>query len=479
MPAPGSEVVERQSPPSRSQPIQSGSWFIAGLADRGPTESVTVRNLAQFVERFGEFVSYGSLYSAADVFFREGGSILNVTRVVGPAAVKATVTIKNAGAENVLKVTARNAGEWGNNLKIKIIAGTGEKYFYQILENGVVKEASPELTNNEAAVAWAKVNSKLFTFEELKVTKPAVAETALATGADDKVNILDANWETAVNNSFPKSLGPGQISMPGRTTEACYKAQLNHALTNNRIALLDSADTPTKATHVANAAIGRALGAAGRKGGLFANWHVVPGLATGTTRTVPPSCVQAGILGRLASEGYSPNKPGAGEKYGQSRYTIELTQPAWTETERDELNTSGVNVSMMKEGVATFMGFRTMTDPATAPAWLLLSNARLYMEIAAKAGIIAERYVFEEIDGKGIVFGKLNGELVGMLLPYFPGSLYGDTFPEAVLVNTGPQVNTQQTISERQINAVIEVRMNPFGERVTIYVSKVATTEGL
>jgi hypothetical protein len=372
MPAPGSEVVERQSPPSRSTPIQSGSWFIAGLADRGPTEAVTVRNLAQFSERFGEFVSYGSLYSAADVFFREGGAVLNVTRVVGPAAVKATVTIKNGAAENTMKVTARNAGEWANALKFKVIAGTGEAYFYQVLEGAVVKEASPELANNAAAVAWAKVNSKLITLEEIKATKPAVAESALATGADDKVNILDTHWEAAVNNSFPKTMGPGQISMPGRTTEAAYKAQLNHALANNRIALLDSADTPTKATHIANAAIGRATGKAGGKGGLFSNWYVVPGLATGTVRTVPPSCVVAGILGRLASEGFSPNKPGAGEKYGQSRYALELTQPAWTETEREELNNAGVNVSVMKTSsagilVPTVMGFRTMVDPATSP----------------------------------------------------------------------------------------------------------------
>lgn len=480
MPAPGSEVVERQSPPSKSNPIQSGSWFIAGLAERGSTtEAITVRNLAQFSERFGEFVSYGTLYNAADVFFREGGSVLNVTRVVGPAAVKATVTIKNAGAENVLKVTARNAGEWGNNLKIKIIAGTGEKYFYQILESGTIKEESPELANNEAAVAWAKVNSKLITLEELKNSKPAVAETALATGADDRASILDAHWEAAINNNFPKSMGPGQISMPGRTTEASYKAQLNHALERNRVALLDSADTATKATHIANAAIGRATGKAGGKGGLFANWYVVPGLATGTQRTVPPSCVEAGILGRMASEGYSPNKPGAGEKYGRSTYAIELSQVAWTEKEREELNNAGVNVAVMQGGDTITMGFRTMVDPATNPTWLLLSNARLYMEIAAKANVIAERYVFEEIDGKGIVFGKLQGELTGMLLPYFPGSLYGETFAEAVLVNTGPQVNTPQTISERQINAIIELRMNPFGERVTIYVSKVATTEGL
>lgn len=442
------------------------------------------RNLAQFVERFGEFVSYGVTYSAADVFFREGGSVLYATRVVGPAAVKATVTIKNAGAENVVKVTARNAGEWANALKIKIIAGTGEKYFYQILEGAVVKEASPELANNEAAVAWAKVNSKLVTLEDLKPgSKPAVAETALATGADDKASITDTHWEAAINNSFPKSMGPGQISMPGRTTEAAYKAQLTHSLERNRVALLDSADTPTKATHIANAAIGRATGKAGGKGGLFTNWYTVPGLTTGTTRTVPPSCVEAGILARLASEGYSANKPGAGEKYGVSNYAIGLSQPAWSETEREELNNAGANVTVMKtigvQSYAVTMGFRTMVDPATNPTWLLLSNARLYMEIAAKANAIAERYVFEEIDGKGIVFGKIQGELTGMLLPYFPGSLYGATFAEAALVNTGPQVNTPQTIEERQINAIIELKMNPFGERVTIYVSKVAVTEDL
>lgn len=480
MPAPGSEVVERQSPSSRSTPIQSGSWFIAGLADRGPTEAVTVRNLAQFSERFGEFVSYGSLYNAADVFFREGGAVLHVTRVVGPAAVKATVTIKNDEAEDTLKITARNAGEWGNSLKFKVIAGSIEgKFVYRVLEGEEIQEESPELASNEAAVAWAKVNSKLVTLEDLGKGIPEVKSTALATGADDKASITDTHWEGAINTSFPKSMGPGQVSMPGRTTEAAYKAQLNHAQTNNRIALLDSADSPTKATHIANAQIGRALGTAGGKGGLFVNWHVVPGLATGTVRTVPPSCVQAGILGRLASEGFSPNKPGAGEKYGQSRYTIELSQPAWTETEHEELNNAGANVSLMKDGTATFMGFRTMVDSATNPTWLLLSNARLYMEIAAKAGVIADRYVFEEIDGKGIVFSKLAGELTGMLLPYFPGSLYGEDFAEAALVNTGPQVNTPQTISKRQINAIIELKMNPYGERVTIYVSKVATTEGL
>ena len=85
---------------------------------------------------------------------------------------------------------------------------------------------------------------------------------------------------------------------------------------------------------------------------------------------------------------------------------------------------------------------------------------------------------FAEIDGKGVVFSRLNGALTGMLLPFYSaGSLYGETFEEAAFVDTGIQVNTPETIADLQINAVIEVRMSPYGERVRIEISKTKTTE--
>jgi len=86
--------------------------------------------------------------------------------------------------------------------------------------------------------------------------------------------------------------------------------------------------------------------------------------------------------------------------------------------------------------------------------------------------------VFEEIDGKGLVFSRFNGALTGMLLPYMP-SLYGEEPAEAFFVDTGPQVNTEKTIAAREINAVITLRMAHMAETVKIEISKVATTEAI
>lgn len=452
------------------------------MADRGSTESaVTVRNLQQFVDEFGEFVSYGTLYNAADVFFREGGSVLHVTRVVGPAAKKAVIKIKNTAesAEDTLEVTAVSPGEWGNDVDVEIKAGeVGGSYVIIVLEDGVAVEESLEVANNEEAVTWASEQSSYIRLKDLGKGDPKTGKAELKEGADDKASATDTHWEAQINNNFPKSMGPGQISMPGRTTDAAYKAQLEHSLSHNRVALLDGTDTSTKATLIGDAAVGRALGVAGGKGGLLGSWYVCPGIAPGTLRTVPPSCVEAGILARLASEGFSPNKPGAGEKYGQSRYAVDLAQPEWTEDDREDLNDAGVNVAIMNGNIAQTMGFRTMVNPLKDETWLELNNSRLYMEIAAKANQIADRYVFEEIDGKGLVFAKLNGELRGMLLGYM-GSLYGNEPAEAFYVDTGSQVNTTKTIAERRIIAVIEVRMSHMAEFVKIEISKIATTEAI
>ena len=73
-----------------------------------------------------------------------------------------------------------------------------------------------------------------------------------------------------------------------------------------------------------------------------------------------------------------------------------------------------------------------------------------------------------------------NAELKAMLVPFYvAGSLYGETFEEAAVVDTGPQVNTEETIANREIKAIIAVRMSHFGERVVIEISKVATTEAV
>jgi hypothetical protein len=100
------------------------------------------------------------------------------------------------------------------------------------------------------------------------------------------------------------------------------------------------------------------------------------------------------------------------------------------------------------------------------------------MAIVAEADAIAEQYVFDQIDGKGVTFKEFGGNLAGMLASYYnEGSLYGDTPDAAYAVDTGSTVNTPDTISNLEIHAVISVKMSPFGELVHIDIVKKLVTD--
>lgn len=478
MTLPGVTVISRESPPSASSIIESGTWFVAGFADRGVAgEPALVRNLAQFVDEFGERVSYSTLYDALDVFFREGGSLAYVSRVVGPTPVKATVTlVDQAGSPaNTLRVDAISYGVWGNDLDV-VVDVTGSNFTIEVKEDDVRVEISPTLANNAEAIAWA-ANSSYIRLTDLGGGDPAEVTASLAGGTDDHASATDASWETALG-WFPADLGPGQVSMPGRTTGQAHQDLLEHAAARNRVALLDLADTADEATLVTAAGVSRLLDTA-PYGAAFAPWAVVPGIASGTTRTVPYCAVVAGQIGRNDALGLSPNIAAAGEA-GISRYAVGLSQVPWTDAEREVLNNGGVNVAKLVNGQIRTYGFRSLVNPLTAAAWLQFTNGRLRMVLSAKGAAIGERFMFDQIDGRGIKMKEFEGELVAMLIPYYDsGSLYGDSPAEAFQVDTGAQVNTPETIAARELHAVMAVRMSPFAEMVEIEIVKVATTEVL
>jgi hypothetical protein len=88
--------------------------------------------------------------------------------------------------------------------------------------------------------------------------------------------------------------------------------------------------------------------------------------------------------------------------------------------------------------------------------------------------------VFATIDGQGLTISAFNGALTGMLLPYYTaGSLYGRTADEAFRVDTGPGVNTDETIADGELRAVIYLRMSAAAELVHIEIVKVALSESL
>jgi hypothetical protein len=151
---------------------------------------------------------------------------------------------------------------------------------------------------------------------------------------------------------------------------------------------------------------------------------------------------------------------------------------SYTDAEREDLNDAGVDIARVIYGQVETYGYRTLAPLESG--WGNLGNARLNMEIVARAEAVGERYVFSQIDGRRVKISQFGAELSAMLVPYYEaGSLYGDTAQDAFFVDVGPGVNTETTIANGELHAVIGVRMSPFAEYVVIEIVKVATDQPL
>lgn len=478
MARPGTDIRLREVPPPRSAPSDTGTWFVAGLSEKGPVEPVFIQSMSEFLAVFGVRVAYGLLYDACDVFFREGGRRVCISRVVGPAAVNASRNLLDGASAISLVVSAIGPGDWANDVDVAVVAGgAGGTFVLVIREAGVEVERSGDLVDTAAAVAWGQGSSYVRITQGASILDPAVAAAALLTGgADDQASITEAHWKIALDK-FVRNLGPGQVSYPGRTTTQAHTDLLAHASAyKGRVAYLDLADTGVKGTLITAAAAQRGLNA--RFGGAFAPWHRVPGVAVGTYRTVPKSAIMAGITARNDA-GQSQNIAVAGEA-GESVYTLALSQPEWNDTDRTELNLAGVNVTRNIYGGFRNYGFRTLVDGVVDPNWVLLGGSRLITAIVAKGDGILERFVFDQIDGQGKLFSDLQAQLTAMLIPYFQeGSLYGTVPEEAFNVDVGPSVNTPTTIANHELHAVLAIRPSDMAEWVLLELVKVATTEAV
>jgi hypothetical protein len=503
LPRPGSVVIARTTPPPRVIPTDTGVWFVAGLTDRGRSDRPQlIQSLSDFIAYYGARQTYSVLYDALELFFRDGGSRAYVGRVVGPAATTASKNLNDAGAAVSLVARAKGPGAFANGITIQIqnpgAGGTAGSFSLLITDpaypqaNGTTasySEQSPDFTTQAAAVAWAGTQSQLLDLSlGASANLPAAAAAApMAGGADDRVNVTDAQWVNALN-LFTRDLGPGQVTQIGRVTNQAYLDTLAHAALNNRTAILDLPDSPVAATLTA-LTIGLRTSPNAKYGAAFGPWVQIPGLVPGSPRIVPPSALVCARINAKDGSGSTPNAPAAGSD-GIARSVVALSQPAYTsgtltiDQTRDDMYAKGVNQIVSRYGVFEVFGWRTLVDPAGADQdWINLGNTRLAMYIVAQALRIAEGYVLDELDGRGRTFKAFEGDIRGVLLDlYGRGSLYdgGSGRPEdAFSVDTGPTVNTPATIANRELHAAISVRMAQDAELVVIEVAKVPITTSL
>ena len=472
MPRPGTDVLIVDGVPPGAAALNTGTAFMVGVTERGPVDkALKVPSVTKYRELYGERIGGSLLYDSVSAYFSEGGGDLYVARVSGDGAAVATLAF---GATSALD--AASPGAWGNGVEVKAEAPTtlGETLaapfaatptVLVVSYGGEVVERSPVVGTVEEATAWSERSA----FVRVTGTGdlPAPGTFALAGGADGAA--ADADDVTAALALFDAGFGPGQVLAPGYTSTTVHEAILASCEARRRCALLDLPDSGDPAA--LGAAVTALYGAPGsRFAAAFGPWAVYPAEVSPATVTVPYSAIEAGIISRVDRAG-NPNAPAAGAD-GISRLAVGLSQ-TFTDEDREALNYAGVDLAKEVYGEIRTYGYRTIAGPSETN-WLWFGNSRTIMAIAYECDAVGEEYVLKQIDGRGQIFSRLNKDLAGVCAKYYDlGALYGATPEEAFAVDTGPGVNTIETISAGELHATVKVKVSPAAEWVVIEIVKV------
>lgn len=464
--------------------VPSARYMVAGLTEWGPTDKPSlIRSMAEYELKLGARVAYGTLYDDLKTFFEEGGSEALVARVVGAAATKGTLTLDDrAGAPlDTLKVDAANAGAWSSRIKVQVAAGTAAgSYKLVITFDDVPVHIFDNLVTPADAVAAADGSmyvkiTDLGSATAAPNNQPAIlAATALSAGNDDRAAVVAAGVAAGLD-LIGEEWGDGAVATPGFTSAQVGALLLTHCETFHRVALLATAKNDTVAN--AKAAAAALVNAAnGEYGALIYPWVTVPDGAT--TKTISPEGYAAACRAR-AHRQVGPWRAPAGE-IAQAGYVVgpfvELTR-----AQGDELDDAHVSAIRVIAGTTRLYGWRSLSTDTDNYA--LLIGRDVLNDLAVRGAELLEPYVFQTIDGRGQLLGRVRSTLVGMVDPMrAAGGLYprsnasGEQIDPGYSVDVSEAVNPPALLQQNKIAAVLAVRVSPVGSLIELTIVKTGLT---
>jgi hypothetical protein len=484
----GTVVTNTEVPAAPSIAWDTANAFVVGLADWGPEGApVTIKSPAGVAPTVGpRSGTNANAYDGLDIYFREGGRSAIFSRVTGPGASAASLVLSDANGSASLLVQAVYVGNYGNQLQLTTTNNGGSFTIGLTDTYGNALAQSPPLTNKAAAVSWATAIGGYIdivayaTASGLPATHVAQQLTG---GTDDRANVALTHWQNALG-AFPYILGPGQVFAPGQTNSTLpgiWATLGQHALLNNRAALADMDDGVSALVLVSEINAfghGQGLGPVGFWAGNLA----APGTVPGTTRSIPPSPVIAALCARVDSTG-NQNLAAAGSsfplQYCTGSFTlVSGTTETYNANDVSVLNDAGINTFATRFGVFENFGFVSNILPTTDVIYWEFNHIRLRMALTADVQIVAEPFLFSQLDGQGSDILAFATAITNLLSGYFTaGALFGATSSQAFAVNTGPTVNTPTTLQQGQLNAVLSVRMSPFAQLIQITINSVPITQ--
>lgn len=496
----GVTVQATEVPPATTSLYNTQNAFIVGVTDWGPVgQPIRITSLGNAANLIGVPSGSGNPYSsrsaanaavfdAIDTLLQEDGTAsptIYVTRVVHGSTTNATIALAPSAA---LTLTALYPGAGGNGIFVAVQNNTTNYVLTLSDSAGNTLAQSPQLTTLAAGVTWVASTGYATAVSSGSTLPSTASATAMSGGADNHASAVITDYQTALA-SLPSTLGPGQVIAPGQTNTTLagiWSALGTHAQANNRVAICNMDDNQSAATEITDLSTFGTTSVASYCG-FWAGNRNIPGVTPGTTRSVTPAAVVAGLCARVDAASGNPNLAAAGVKYplvyATSPTSIVTGAPTDTYSPADlnTLNGSGINTFQTINGLPCNYGFVSPVLSTSDQIYWQFNHSRLRMYITAQAQLIGQNYVFSQIDGQGSQATAFKNDLQAMLLPLATaGALWaplGTPPSQAFAVDTGADVNTPATQAAGQLNATITVSFSYFAQNVQIQVNVVPITQ--
>jgi hypothetical protein len=487
MPLPYVSVNAIDAPPTIGANLDDRQLFIGVEDFRGSLEPqlfTSGRQLSQSVERTAEGIF---AYDCIDVALREGVGRVYKVRIVGPAALAASIALAGStGTSGTLKVT--EVGEWANGatggLKAAVATSGGNTtitIYRGGTGSGSIVETSPLLGTRAAIQAWAQnISTYLSDFTlGADTTMPVTSAAANFIGGTSDSGSITQTQIAAALARCTADYGPGQVVLPGRTTLDSNTTLLQHAKDFRRTALCQIEAGLAKSDMQTQLASLRALGTGAeglpRLGGIWGQDAVGPGFVAGTVRDVPWTIIVAGQIARLESTAGHPNVDPI-IKNGLTRWATSVDQ-YFSPDDADDLYDAGMNIVTKYQTVPQTYTFHTMDSPTSE--WVELAHTRLDRYIQTQAFEIGRQMQGELLPADWSTIQNFGSRLRDMLEGLRGvGALFGTSPGEAYLVDV-TSVNDTETIAAREVNADMGVKMTPHAEQVNIQIAKIPLASAL
>lgn len=482
------EALDAQ--PVQSAPTDSTTAFVVAESIVGPSGPLDMYSTRDADRQIGGRTGVNiDAWDCIDVLLRERVTHVVFSRLFGPSPQLAKAQLAGTGGSGYsMGFTATEYGAAYNGASgsgygwsVDIDAPDGTHRIVTVLQDGDVVLATPSLTTR-AALSDALANLDGVTVDlGSDTTLPVATGSPVAfTGGTDDVDNVTGTEIRAAADRIGRGKGPGQVFTPGRNSPSTGVAIFAHCQAQNRSFLPMAEQGLSVAALKSLAATYRALGTGAegqsRLGLLTCQYKTIDAPAPGSKRTVPAAWITGGLIARAERAAGHPNVDAMGNngrgllKGAMDRY--------FTDDEADELVDAGVNVFVDYLGEPRLQSFVTLDDPTTSQ-WIDFAHTRFERVLQAKADEIGHGVQGEPLDGQGLAAQDFGGKLRDMLSSYWPAAIFGDSAEDAYVVDTGPSVNTIDTLAADQVHAAIGVKMAPHAWFVFITNAKVPITQPL